>query len=197
MELKPIFSVNGKDYELKKTRALMVEWQRINKENHLDEESSNKILEVQENLKETQKEIESLVERVETARNEYYDEPTNKDKKDKFNALKELLKEAKKPLTNAKSEEMELANKSMKILLDNYEKAIIFAISEQYDMSMSNAEKVWQDFVEEIGLAKASQWVYEIGDTLFNEEENGNDFLAKKRAMEQQRQVARSQIRKK
>lgn len=195
--LRPIFTVDGKDYELKRTRALMVEWQRINKENHLDEETSDKYFEIQQNLIETQKEIEALSERVETARNEYYDDPTNKEKKEKFTALKALLKEAQKPLTDAKSEEMEFANKATKILLDNYERAIIWAISEQHDMSKTNAENLWKSFVDEIGVSKASQWVYAIGDTLFNSEADENNFLAKKRAKEQEMQIARTKIKKK
>ena len=195
--LTPTFTVNGIEYELKRTRALMVEWQKINKENHLDEENSNKFLEIQQSLVETQKEIESLSGRLDTAREEYYDDPTNEDKKSKFLALKELLREAQKPLIDAKSEEMQFTERATKILLDNYEKAIIFAISEQHNMSKSSAEKLWQDFVEEIGVGKASQWVYAIGDTLFNTEESENDFLSKKRAREQEIMIARNKIRKK
>ena len=76
-------------------------------------------------------------------------------------------------------------------MLDNYEKAIIFAISEQHNMSMTSAEKTWQEFVDEVGVAEASQWVYAIGDTLFNTEAEDNNFLAKKRAQQEQKLLAR------
>lgn len=189
--LKPVFTVNGKDYELKRTRALMVEFQKISESNKLSEEDANKYLSVKDTFDEMEKELSLLSEKLDNARNAYYDDPTNADKKAKFEALKKLVKETQKPLVDGKSEEMQYLNKMTKIMLDNYEKAIIFAISEQYDMSMTNAEKLWGEFVDEVGIANASQWVYAIGDTLFNQEANENDFLAKKRVQQQQRLMAR------
>lgn len=189
--LKPVFTVNGKDYELKRTRALLVEFQKITEKNKMSEEDANKYLEIRETFDEMEKEIEQLNEKLATARSEFYNDPTNSDKKAKFEALKKLLKEAQKPLIDGKSEEMQYLNKMTKIMLDNYEKAIIFAISEQHDMSMTNAEKIWQEFVDEVGVAEASQWVYAIGDTLFNTEAEDNNFLAKKRAQQEQKLLAR------
>ena len=189
--LKPVFTVNGKDYELKRTRALMVEFQKISESNKLSEEDANKYLSVKDTFDEMEKELSLLSEKLDNARNAYYDDPTNADKKAKFEALKKLVKETQKPLVDGKSEEMQYLNKMTKIMLDNYEKAIIFAISEQYDMSMTNAEKLWGEFVDEVGIANASQWVYAIGDTLFNQEANENDFLAKKRVQQQQRLMDR------
>lgn len=189
--LKPVFTVNGKDYELKRTRALMVEFQKISESNKLSEEDANRYLSVKDTFDEMEKELSLLSEKLDNARNAYYDDPTNADKKAKFEALKKLVKETQKPLVDGKSEEMQYLNKMTKIMLDNYEKAIIFAISEQYDMSMTNAEKLWGEFVDEVGIANASQWVYAIGDTLFNQEANENDFLAKKRVQQQQRLMAR------
>lgn len=189
--LKPVFTVNGKDYELKRTRALMVEFQKISESNKLSEEDANKYLSIRDTFDEMEKELSLLSEKLDNARNAYYDDPTNADKKAKFEALKKLVKETQKPLVDGKSEEMQYLNKMTKIMLDNYEKAIIFAISEQYDMSMTNAEKLWGEFVDEVGIANASQWVYAIGDTLFNQEANENDFLAKKRVQQQQRLMAR------
>lgn len=189
--LKPVFTVNGKDYELKRTRALLVEFQKITEKNKMSEEDANKYLEIRETFDEMEKEIEQLNEKLAAARSEFYNDPTNSDKKAKFEALKKLLKEAQKPLIDGKSEEMQYLNKMTKIMLDNYEKAIIFAISEQHDMSMTNAEKIWQEFVDEVGVAEASQWVYAIGDTLFNTEAEDNNFLAKKRAQQEQKLLAR------
>ena len=189
--LKPVFTANGKDYELKRTRALMVEFQKISENNKLDEEDANNYLKIKNTFDEMEKELSLLNEKLDVARNDYYNDPTNADKKAKFEALKKLVKETEKPLIDGKSEEMQYLNKMTKIMLDNYEKAIVFAISEQYDMSMTNAEKLWQEFVDEVGVATASQWVYAIGDTLFNQEANENDFLAKKRAQQQQRLMAR------
>lgn len=195
--LKPIFTVNGKDYEIKRTRALMVEFQKLSKQNRLAEEDANNYLEIQNTFNELQEELELVGEKMKEAREEYLDDPTNADKKAKFNALKQLYKETQEPLINANSKEMDFLNKSTKILLDNYEKAIIFAISEQHNMSKSSAEELWAEFVDEVGTAEASQWIYAIGDTLFNQEANENDFLAMKRVQQQKMLEARRQIRKK
>ena len=189
--LKPVFTVNGKDYELKRTRALLVEFQKITEKNKMSEEDANKYLEIRETFDEMEREIEQISEKLAEARNEFYNDPTNADKKAKFEALKKLLKEVQKPLTDGKSVEMQYLNKMTKIMLDNYEKAIIFAISEQHNMSMTSAEKTWQEFVDEVGVAEASQWVYAIGDTLFNTEAEDNNFLAKKRAQQEQKLLAR------
>ena len=195
--LKPVFTVNGKDYEIKRTRALLVEFQKLSKQNKLAEEDANNYLEIQNTFNELQEELELVGEKIKIAREEYLDDPTNADKKAKFNALKQLYKETQEPLLNANSKEMDFLNKSTKILLDNYEKAIIFAISEQYNMSKSSAEELWGEFVDEVGTVEASQWIYAIGDTLFNQEANENDFLARKRVQQQQMLEARRQIRKK
>lgn len=189
--LKPVFTVNGKDYELKRTRALLVEFQKITEKNKMSEEDANKYLEIRETFDEMEREIEQISEKLAEARDEFYNDPTNADKKAKFEALKKLLKEVQKPLTDGKSVEMQYLNKMTKIMLDNYEKAIIFAISEQHNMSMTSAEKTWQEFVDEVGVAEASQWVYAIGDTLFNTEAEDNNFLAKKRAQQEQKLLAR------
>lgn len=189
--LKPVFTVNGKDYELKRTRALLVEFQKITEKNKMSEEDANKYLEIRETFDEMEKEIEQISEKLAEARDEFYNDPTNADKKAKFEALKKLLKEVQKPLTDGKSVEMQYLNKMTKIMLDNYEKAIIFAISEQHNMSKTSAEKTWQEFVDEVGVAEASQWVYAIGDTLFNTEAEDNNFLAKKRAQQEQKLLAR------
>lgn len=196
-KLKPIFTVNGKDYEIKRTRALMVEFQKLSKQNRLAEEDANNYLEIQNTFNELQEELELVGEKMKEAREEYLDDPTNAEKKAKFNALKQLYKETQEPLINANSKEMDFLNKSTKILLDNYEKAIIFAISEQHNMSKSSAEELWAEFVDEVGTAEASQWIYAIGDTLFNQEANENDFLARKRVQQQKMLEARRQIRKK
>ena len=189
--LKPVFTVNGKNYELKRTRALMVEFQKISETNKLSEEDANKYLGIRDTFDEMEKELSLLSEKLDAARNAYYDDPTNSEKKAKFEALKKLVRETQKPLVDGKSEEMQYLNKMTKIMLDNYEKAINFLIFLQYDMSMTNAEKLWQEFVDEVGVVTASQWVYAIGDTLFNQEANENDFLAKKRVQQQQRLMAR------
>ena len=55
--LKPVFTVNGKDYELKRTRALLVEFQKITEKNKMSEEDANKYLEIRETFDEMEKEI--------------------------------------------------------------------------------------------------------------------------------------------
>lgn len=190
-QLKPTFTVDGKDYELKKTRALCVEFQRICIANSLSEEESNKYMAIKERIDELQEELSLLTERFKKAQVEYFDDPVNAEKKAKYKELKALMNEAKSPILDGRSEEMQYTNKLTKIMLDNYEKAIIFAISEQYNMSKSNAEDLWKRFVETMGVAKASEWVYAIGDTLFSEEEDSNDFLAKKRIQLQDRMKPR------
>lgn len=189
--LKPVFTVNGKNYELKRTRALMVEFQKISNNNKMSDEDANKYLEIRETFEEMENDLSLLNDRLEKARIDYFDDPTNDEKKSKFEALKKLVKETQKPLVNGKSEEMQYLNKITKITLDNYEQAIIFAISEQHNMSLSSAKELWAEFVDEIGMSNASQWVFAIGDTLFNQEASENDFLSKKRVQQQQRIMAR------
>lgn len=189
--LKPYFEVGGKRYELKRTRALLVKFQQICKANKMDDEEAGKFLQVRDKFERMEKEINLLNEKIEVARNEYYDDPTNADKAAKYQALNKILEETQRPLLDGKSTEMAYLDKVAKSMLDNYEIAIVYAISEQYDMSEENAKKVWSAFVEEIGESAAGEWVYAIGDTLFNTEAEENDFLAQKRRQQDIRVAAR------
>lgn len=190
-KLKPTIVIDGNTYEIKKTRALMVEFQRICKQNPLDETDENKYLAVKQSIDEIEVEINAIAKKLESAREDYLNDPTNEEKKATYNALKKVFKEAQKPLLDNKSEESLFANKLTKLLLDNYEKAIIFALSEQYNMSLSKAQELWESFVSEQGVNMAAQWVYAIGDTLFNTEVDEDGFLAKKRRVEAERLAAR------
>ena len=195
--LKPILTINDKDYEIKKTRSLMVEFQRVSNENKVDEDVASKYLEIQSNFEDIEKQITVLGLKCDEALSDLANDPTNADKKAKYDALKKLVKEAQKPLLDGKSEEMQYMNKLTKIMLDNYEKCIIFALSEQYDMSRKSAEELWTSFVDEVGVKEASQWIYAIGDTLFNQEAQEDNFLTRKRARQQQMLEARKKIQKK
>ena len=74
------------------------------------------------------------------------------------------------------------------------EKVAIKGLAEQYfDFDETKAEEVWVEYVSEIGRAKAIEWLENMSECLFSddEEENGNDFLSQMRKRAEEKALNR------
>lgn len=196
-DLKPKFVVNGLTVELHCTRALLVEYNHLVDNSPLANEDEEKLKKVVIEVLKIDDSVNALAERLLQARDAFYDDPTSDEKEAKFRKLEQLVEEQNARLDTVMADKQMLESRQ-KMLLDIYEKAIIFAIQEQgYAKSQNEAVTLWQSFVDEIGKKEASEWVMAIGDTLFNKGEEDNSFLAQKRAKQMEMLEARRNIKRK
>ena len=181
-KLVPEFKFEGKTYSLKSTRYLRVLFEKETdkrKENvdKLTDEQSIKLMEYNNLIND----LGQIKEKFENAKQDYWDDVTNKEKKAVYLGLKEIYEETLEQIKNGK-EQMELMNKATAETLDIYEKMIIEALIEQHNMSQKDATALWEGFVDTIGKDAARDYVFAIGDELFNSsyEVEDNSFLSQK-----------------
>jgi len=195
-DLIPIFEVNGKTIELKCTRALLVEYNHLVDNSPLSNEDDGELKKIAADVLKIEDSVNALAEKLAEARDAFYDDPTDESKEAKFRKLESLIDEQNSRL-EASIKDKDAIEKRSKEIIDIYEKAIIYALSEQgYAKSQHEAETLWASFVDEVGKKAAAEWVMAIGDTLFNKGDE-NSFLSRKRAKQMEMFEARRNIRKK
>lgn len=179
-KLIPYFEVGGKKYELKTTRHLRVLYadklEELKKTNQLDEDKSIDMLD----FNRFADELAQVGEKFENAKNEYFDDIRNKDKKETYQAFKELYAEMLEEMKGRK-EELKLLNDSVANQVIIYEQMIIEALVEQHELTKKEAERVWSDFVMEIGNQDAQTWIVSIGQEMFESEVQESGFLEQRR----------------
>lgn len=179
-KLIPFFEVNGKKYELKTTRHLRVLYAdklgELKKTNQLDEDKSIDMLD----FNRFADELAQIGEKFENAKDEYFNDIRNKDKKETYQAFKELYTEMLEEM-KSKKEEMKLLNENLANQINIYEEMIVEAIVEQYETSKKEAERIWKDFVDEIGMQNAQTWIVSIGQEMFESEVQESGFLEQRR----------------
>lgn len=164
-----------KDVEIKKTRSLVLFYNSHVKRMDTNEREIQKTFLDAASLRE---DIELLGEKRAAARDDFFNDSTNAEKEAKFRKLDELFKEKQNQIFENDGI-AEKSNKIQKDILDIYEKCIIESIKEQgIFANPADAEQAYNNFVEEQGVAKASEWIWAIGQYLFGDDEEESPFLA-------------------
>ena len=175
----PSFVVEGKTYEIKRTRYLECQYEQISEQNAFTDEQQALLAKGTK----LRMEYEELAEQFRPIKEKHFANMRDKELTAEYKAFKEELDELYKELTD-----FEIANKSVsmsalqKVAVDKAEKLLILALCEQYDLDEKKASEVWCKHVDEIGVATAGEWVMFMLDALFNEEETTDPFLKQARA---------------
>lgn len=176
-KLIPFFDLNGKRYEIKPTRYLMLEYEKIGENSPLsDSEKLNAI-----KFQELTNDVRELAERLSEAKELHFADIANKELTAQYKAFKAEYKEAFEELTEF---EINSGNslKLQKTMLDTLEQLVIKGLEEQY--SGIDGKEIWCGYVDSVGKNIASEWLVAMADCLFNSEEEvqENSFLAQVRA---------------
>lgn len=194
-KLIPYFEVDGKKYELKTTRHLRVLYadklEELKEANQLDEDKSIDMLD----FNRFADELAQVGEKFENAKNDYFDDIRNKDKKETYQAFKELYGEMLEEMKGRK-DELKLLNDTVANQVVVYEQMIIEALVEQHKFTKIEAEKVWSDFVMGIGKSKAQDWIVSIGQEMFESEVQESGFLEQRRLKMQKQAESRKKAHK-
>lgn len=194
MKINPYFEVKGKTYEIKRTRYLETEYDRIT--------SSSKLSAEQESLFADYIKLESeyneIIEKFKNAKDDYFANVLDKEKKEIYLAFKELSDDKYKEIKdfNVNNPDFSL-NNIQKMAYENGVKLLYVALQEQHSLSEEQARLVWEDFVEHLGTQVAMEWILLMVQTLFEkDEEDENPFLQQAKAKAIQRMEHRNGLKK-
>ena len=175
----PSFAVDGKTYEIKRTRYLESEYEKISEQNAFTDEQQALLAKGTK----LRMEYEELAEQFRPIKEKHFANMRDKELTAEYKAFKEELDELYEELTS-----FEIENKSVsisalqKVAVNKAEKLLILALCEQYDLDEKTASEVWCKYVDTIGISTAGEWVMFMLDALFNEEETTDPFLKQARA---------------
>lgn len=192
----PSFVVDGKTYEIRRTRYLECQYEQISQENNFTDEQQALLAQGTK----LRMEYEELAEQFRPIKEQHFANMRDKELTAEYKAFKEELDELYKELTDFEINHKEVSMSSLqKVAVDKAERLLILALCEQHNLDEENAKAVWCKYVDEIGVATASEWVMFMLDALFNEEETNDPFLKQARAKAELRAEQRkglSRVRK-
>ena len=193
-KLNPFFEVEGKKFEIIRPRALECEYEKIREQNKLDDRQ----ISLTNDYAKLMLEYEEILEKYKDAKNDYFEDVLNKDKKAKYKAFKELSDEKYDEMKNFELENKDFSiNKVQDFAYNNGVELLIFALNEQCGLSKDESALVWDKFVSRFGSDTAKDWINAMVQSLFDrEEEDENPFLKQARAKAQQKMEQRKGLSK-
>jgi hypothetical protein len=177
-ELVPFFELNGKTYEVNKTRWILAEYDKLTDRNELSAEDKANAIKIQSLAGDVRRYAELMRKHWEIFEESFDDEAERKYLKAKSlydNALEQLTK---LEVESGSSERLRRAG------INTLEKVAIKGLAEQYfEFNEEKATELWKEYVENVGKANAVEWLEAMAECLFDNEENenGNDFLSQMR----------------
>lgn len=189
----PFFELNGQRYEIKRTRYLLAEYDKLGEESQLSNEDKANAIKAQSLIGDIQKYAEKTKELEE----KFFETFDSEDER-KYLKAKELYTKALDELTALEVESGSTA-KLQKAGIDLLERIAIKGLAEQYfNFDESKAEKIWGDYVDTIGNNATIEWLTGMSECLFREDEEveENSFLSQMRAKAEQRAINRKNIKR-
>ena len=189
----PFFELNGQRYEIKRTRYLLAEYDKLCEESQLSNEDKANAIKAQSLIGDIQKYAEKTKELEE----KFFETFDSEDER-KYLKAKELYTKALDELTALEVESGSTA-KLQKAGIDLLERIAIKGLAEQYfNFDESKAEKIWGDYVDTIGNNATIEWLTGMSECLFREDEEveENSFLSQMRAKAEQRAINRKNIKR-
>lgn len=181
-ELNPYIIVDGQQYEVRRTRHLLAEYDKLTRESKnnattQDRQTSTNIALIQEDIKKYKDKEEEYLEK--------FCETGAEEDKRRYLTFKKLKEEVLEKFISLSDDVEHVAKKSLDIL----EKIAIMGIAENHFRSgdiidYDSAKSIWEKFVDEKGTEEATEWLLAMNEVLFTEtkKEDENSFLYKFRA---------------
>ena len=189
MKTIPFFEVNGNRYEIKMTRYLLVEYDKLRDNVNVSAEDKEKVLYLQkvvEDLTKYAKKLKELEER--------FFETFDAEDERKYRLMKGLYDETYKTFTELTS--TNALNNAHKERLYALEATVIVGLAEQYfNFNKELAKETWQSYLASVDATKTiDQWLMAFGEYLDSDtEEEGKEetFLSKLKAEREQQELNR------
>lgn len=184
----PFFELNGQRYEIKRTRYLLAEYDKLGDESQLSNEDKANAIKAQSLIGD----IQRYAEKVKELEEKYFETFDDEDER-KYLKIKALYESKLDELTKLEVESGS-TTKLQKAGIDLLEKIAIKGLAEQYfNFDESKAEKIWGDYVDTIGNNATIEWLTGMSECLFREDEEveENSFLSQMRKKAEQQAINR------
>lgn len=185
-KLNPYFEVNGNHYEIKRTRFILAEYDKMREKAELSADDQQNILKIQNMMADVNK----YAKKVSELEEKYFETFDDEDER-RYLKAKSLYEDTFNKLAALEAESGS-TQRVQKASIDLLEKIAIKAIAEQYfDMNESLATEVWESFVDEMGNDNIVEWLTAMADCLFieREETEANSFLKEVRRKNEQKKA--------
>ena len=186
--ITPFFELNGQRYEIKPTRYLIAEYDKLGDQNELSNEDKENAIKTQALIGD----IQRYGEKVKELEERYFETFDDEDER-KYLKIKALYERKLDELTKLEVETGS-TTKLQKAGIDLLERIAIKGLAEQYfDFNEKHAEEIWGKYVEKIGNNATIEWLTGMSECLFRNEEEleENDFLSQMRARKEQQALKR------
>lgn len=176
-KIYPFFELNGVRYEIKPTRYLLAEYDKLREQYGLSGNEQKQAFRLNALSEDVQK-LKAIADKLQAK----YLETYSKEDRARWKMAKADYEEAQEEFVSFAIESDSLNTLSKKTT-DILEKIIIIGIAEQYNMSQVDAAKIWCDYVDIIGKEGAVEFLNGASECLFtaDEEKDENPFLAQLR----------------
>lgn len=194
MKLSPYFEVNGNRYEIRRSRFLMCELEKIRESSNIADDDQKNIAKMQDMYKDLQK----IKLRVDELYDKYLETFSEEDE--------QIYEKAKSKYEKQRNEaaEFELGANDVlhrlnKTVIDNAEKLAIIALQRDENgkeiRTKEQAESIWCAWVTEVGQKVSQEWLNALIEhiTGVDEHEEDNSFLAQAKARAEQQAESRKQ----
>ena len=187
MKLSPYFEVNGQRYEIRRSRFLMCELEKIRESSDVEKNIGQEVIQAQKKVNR----LNALNRRVDELYDKYLETFLDEDKArwEKAQAEYDKLFEEVMPLL----EKGGVLERVDKVGVDNTEKLVIVALQHnekgEVIRKKEEAEEIWCSWVDEAGQVVAQKWLNAFANHImgYDESEEYNSFLAQAKARAEQK----------
>jgi hypothetical protein len=189
----PFFELNGQRYEIKRTRYLLAEYDKLGDESQLSNEDKANAIKAQSLIGD----IQRYAEKVKELEERYFETFNDEDER-KYLKIKALYEVKLEELT-ALEVESGSTSKLQKAGIDLLEKIAIKGLAEQYfNFDESKALAIWEQYADKIGNNATIEWLTGMSECLFREDEEveENSFLSQMRKKAEQKAINRKNFKR-
>lgn len=184
----PFFELNGQRYEIKRTRYLIAEYDKLGRESELSNEDKQNAVKLRSLIDDVRKYAEKLKELEEKFFNTFDSEDERK-----YLKVKEFYEKSLAELTELEVETGSTA-RLQKASVDLLEKIAIKGLAEQYfNFDEVKAKAIWEQYADNLGNNATVEWLNAMSECIFGEEdkEDENSFLSQMRKKAEQQAINR------
>lgn len=192
MTLIPYFEVNGNRYEIRRSRYLVVEFEKIRESSNIGDDESKEFAKLQDKAMQ----LDKLKIRSDELFDAYLETLTDEahEAYEKVHAEYEKLFDEVAPSFGKEG----LITRIDKTFIDNAEKLVITALqrdeSGKVIRTKEEAEDIWEAYVDEVGQKIAREWLHAFTDYITGIDKNDNrSFFLKQEQTKAEQQANRKQ----
>lgn len=178
----PFFELNGQRYEIKPTRYLLAEHNKLGKEIVIENDDKANAIKAQALMAD----IRKYANKAEETWRAFEEEP-NVDNQKIYLLFKDMYDKSLEELAKLEAE-TNSTTKVQKAGIDLLEKIAIKGLAEQYfNFDENKAKALWESRCDDIGNNATVEWLSYMGECFFGDEEEGetDPFLAQMRKRRQ------------